>query len=51
MYVLEAKFENLSEADQQANLWLKILPKKLDEEVAAYTVVGFGGIITKLSST
>jgi len=32
-------------------LWLKILPKKLDEEVAADMVAGFGGVITKLTST
>jgi hypothetical protein len=27
------------------------LPKKLDEEVAADMVAGFGGVITKLTST
>ncbi|ELT90241.1 hypothetical protein CAPTEDRAFT_113316, partial [Capitella teleta] len=26
-----------------------LLPKKLDEEVAAYMVEGFGGVITRLT--
>ena len=51
MYLWEAKFADLSAADKQANLWLKILPKKLDEEVAADMVAGFGGVITKLTTT
>ena len=28
-----------------------MLPKKLDEEVAAYMVAGFGDVITKLTAT
>ena len=44
-------FADLSETEKQANLWLKVLPKKLDEEVAADMVVGFGGVITKLTNT
>ena len=28
-----------------------MLPKKLDEEVAAHMVAGFGGVITKLTKT
>ena len=51
MHLWEAKFADLSAADKQANLWLKILPKKLDEEVAADMVAGFGGVITKLTTT
>ena len=43
-------FADLSETEKQANLWLKVLPKKLDEEVAADMVAGFGGVITKLTS-
>jgi adenosylhomocysteinase len=27
MHLWEAKFTDLSEADKEANLWLKILPK------------------------
>jgi adenosylhomocysteinase len=51
MHLWEAKFADLSEADKKANLWLKILPKKLDEEVAADMVAGFGGVMTKLTIT
>jgi adenosylhomocysteinase len=51
MHLWEAKFADLSAADKQANLWLKILPKKLDEEVAADMVAGFGGVMTKLTTT
>jgi len=51
MYLWDAKFANLSASDKQANLWLKVLPKKLDEEVAADMVAGFGGVITKLTDT
>jgi len=37
-------------AEQQAQLLrVEVLPKKLDEEVAAHMVRGFGGVITKLS--
>ena len=51
MHLWEAKFADLSPSDKAANLWLKILPKKLDEEVAADMVAGFGGVMTKLTST
>jgi len=51
MHLWEAKFANLNAADKQANLWLKVLPKKLDEEVAADMVAGFGGVMTKLTAT
>ena len=51
MHLREAKFIDQSEADKKANLWLKILPKKLDEEVAADMVAGFGGVMTKLTTT
>ncbi|MFB3146305.1 MAG: adenosylhomocysteinase, partial [Nitrospirales bacterium] len=30
---------------------LEVLPKKLDEEVAAHMVRGFGGVMTKLTKT
>mgnify|MGYP001627833538 FL=1 len=51
MYLYEQKFANLP-ADQKAEaLYVKILPKKLDEEVAAEMVRGFGGVITTLTET
>ncbi|MFB3115023.1 MAG: adenosylhomocysteinase [Nitrospirales bacterium] len=39
-------------ADQpNAEVTLQVLPKKLDEEVAAHMVRGFGGVLTKLTPT
>ena len=34
---------------QRKEFYVKVLPKKLDEEVASLMVQGFGGIITKLT--
>jgi adenosylhomocysteinase len=50
MYLYERKFADLPEAEKTANLYVKVLPKKLDEEVAAAMVVGFGGVITQMTS-
>ena len=45
MHLFDAKF-----ADQKnAPITLEVLPKSLDEEVAAYMVEGFGGVVTKLT--
>jgi adenosylhomocysteinase len=49
--VEKQELADLSEADKKANLWLKILPRKLDEEVAADMVAGFGGVMTILTTT
>ena len=47
IFLYEQKF-----ADQpDAEVTLQVLPKKLDEEVAAHMVRGFGGVITKLTQT
>ncbi|GJL63947.1 MAG: adenosylhomocysteinase [Nitrospirales bacterium] len=47
IYLYERKF-----ADQQIqNVTVQVLPKSLDEEVAAHMVRGFGGVITKLTKT
>ena len=51
IYLYEAKFADLPEAEKSENLYVKILPKKLDEEVAAEMVKGFGGVITTLTQT
>ena len=40
-------FANKPEADKK--LYVKVLPKKLDEEVASLMVKGFGGTVTKLT--
>ncbi len=50
MYLYEAKFADLPEDEKAANLYVKVLPKKLDEEVAAEMVKGFGGVLTKLTA-
>lgn len=51
IYLYEAKFADLP-ADQKAeNIYVKVLPKKLDEEVAADMVKGFGGVITQMTQT
>jgi adenosylhomocysteinase len=49
MYLYESKFADLS-AEQKANgIYVKVLPKKLDEEVAKDMVEGFGGVMTRLT--
>ena len=49
IYLYERKFADLN-ADMKAKaITLQVLPKKLDEEVAADMVKGFGGVITQLT--
>ena len=50
MYLFERKFADLPEADKGSQLYVKVLPKKLDEEVAAEMVKGFGGVLTQLTA-
>ena len=42
-------FANQDSATQADLLRVEVLPKHLDEEVAAHMVRGFGGVITQLS--
>ena len=49
MYLHEEKFSELPIDDRFDNLYVKVLPKKLDEEVAAAMVAGFNGVMTKLT--
>jgi adenosylhomocysteinase len=42
-------FANQDKATQAKLLGVEVLPKHLDEEVAAHMVSGFGGVITKLT--
>jgi adenosylhomocysteinase len=49
MYLYEAKFADLPAAEKAENIYVKILPKKLDEEVAKDMVEGFGGVLTRLT--
>ena len=50
MYLFEEKFADLPADKRNDNLYVKVLPKKLDEEVAAAMVAGFNGTLTKLTS-
>jgi adenosylhomocysteinase len=49
IYLYERKFANLLEGEKKDSLYVKVLPKKLDEEVAKDMVEGFGGVITKMT--
>jgi adenosylhomocysteinase len=49
MYLYEEKFADLPADTRTENLYVKVLPKKLDEEVAAAMVAGFNGTLTKLT--
>ncbi|MFZ5601371.1 MAG: adenosylhomocysteinase [Pseudomonadota bacterium] len=50
MYLWERKFAALPAGEKAKNLYVKVLPKKLDEEVAAEMVRGFGGVITRMTA-
>lgn len=50
MYLFDQKFADLPEKAKADNIFMKVLPKKLDEEVAADMVAGFSGVITKLTN-
>jgi adenosylhomocysteinase len=50
MFLYERKFADLDAKDKPNNLYVKVLPKKLDEEVAALMVQGFGGVLTRLTA-
>ncbi|GAB5453132.1 MAG: adenosylhomocysteinase [Halioglobus sp.] len=49
IYLYERKFANLEPEMKQAALSVEVLPKKLDEEVAAHMIGGFGATLTKLT--
>ncbi len=51
MFMYERKFADLPAVDKQSKLYVEVLPKYLDEEVAAMMVGGFGGVLTKLTTT
>ncbi len=48
IYLYERRFANLEAELKEAAITVEVLPKKLDEEVAAHMVAGFGGVITRL---
>lgn len=49
IYLYEKKFADLPAEEKSDNIYLKVLPKKLDEEVAKDMVEGFGGVITQMT--
>jgi adenosylhomocysteinase len=49
IHMYEKKYADMSDDDKATNLRVEVLPKKLDEEVAAEMVAGFGGVITRLT--
>lgn len=49
IHLYKEKFADLPSADKQGKVYVKVLPKKLDEEVAAAMVAGFNGVMTKLT--
>ncbi len=49
MHLFEKKFADKSPEAKAKAITVEVLPKRLDEEVAAYMVQGFGGVITKLT--
>ncbi len=51
IYLYERKFADIMEEEKSAEVYVKILPKKLDEEVAKDMVEGFGGVITRMTPT
>lgn len=49
IYMFERKFADLEDNMKLSALSVEVLPKKLDEEVAAHMVNGFGGVLTRLT--
>lgn len=49
IHLFKEKFADLPVADKAAAITVEVLPKQLDEEVAAYMVKGFGGVVTQLT--
>ena len=49
MLLFDAKFADLPLNEKLSNITVDVLPKKLDEEVAAGMVSGFGGVLTTMT--
>ncbi len=49
IYLYERKFADLEDNMKPAALTVEVLPKILDEEVAAHMVNGFGAVLTRLT--
>ncbi|MAK94701.1 MAG: adenosylhomocysteinase [Gammaproteobacteria bacterium] len=51
MFLYERRFAELDDSAKQDAITVTVLPKHLDEEVAALMVDGFGGVLTELTAT
>ncbi|MEC8453980.1 MAG: adenosylhomocysteinase [Pseudomonadota bacterium] len=51
MFLYDRRFADLDDSAKQDAISVTVLPKHLDEEVAALMVAGFGGVLTELTST
>jgi len=51
IHLFGKKFADNSKEFKDSNIEVEVLPKHLDEQVAALMVEGFGGVMTKLTST
>ncbi|MEZ5570187.1 MAG: adenosylhomocysteinase [Halioglobus sp.] len=49
IYLYERRFADLEPEMKEAALKVEVLPKKLDEEVAAHMIGGFGAVLTRLT--
>ncbi|WP_295798659.1 adenosylhomocysteinase [uncultured Microbulbifer sp.] len=49
IHLFQEKFGDLPADHKIPALYVKVLPKHLDEEVAKYMVQGFGGVITRMT--
>jgi adenosylhomocysteinase len=49
IHLFDKKFADLPKEKKPANITVELLPKKLDEEVAAGMVGGFGGVLTVMT--
>ena len=50
IHLYKQGFANINDEDTKAEMiTVEVLPKKLDEEVAALMVAGFGGVVTQLT--
>ena len=49
IHLYAKRFADLPEAEKTANISVEVLPKHLDEQVAALMVKGFDGVITRLT--
>ena len=49
MFLYERRFAELEDSAKQDAITVTVLPKHLDEEVAALMVAGFGGVLTELT--